>query len=334
MDSHFLRRITNLSEHRTFHAMDSALAGTEYRIFAKLPVRDVLDAGRMADLSKHLRNTLNTSHFDFVVVSPDHLPKYAVEFDGPHHFQYRTAQISDIRKNKLCAVAGLPLLRVTDAELEIHDSISILEFMTQRMLAWEQRYPVLQAEMAERIRSLSADELRQFTEDGVLDPSLDASFWFDLEHPFPLTAALRSELSRCHGLREEPPSTGGTDRWFHVLPVGSGGAGCTHLERVSFGIYRGRPDRASLQWRNGHLTTPGVEVLTEGKIAVGLRWPLIIEEDYDGEEAPIDYMLRTGRMPICFPDLPGAHVPSICEAVAEYLALREVSRWADVHAPR
>jgi len=124
--------------------MESALAGTEYRIFAKLPIRDVIDADRMTDLPKPLRNTVNTSHFDFVVVSPDHRPKYAVEFDGPHHLQYRETRIRDIRKNKLCAAAGLPLLRVTDAELEIHDSVSILEFMTQRMLAWEHRYPLIQ----------------------------------------------------------------------------------------------------------------------------------------------------------------------------------------------
>jgi hypothetical protein len=222
---------------------------------------------------------------------------------------------------------------VTDAELETHDSVSILEFMTLRMLAWEHRHPLIQDEMADQIRSLSADELLRLTENGVLDPSLDASFWFDLEHPFPLTAALRLDLGRRYGLREEPPTTGAPDTWFQVLPGGSGGAGCTHVERVSFGIYRGRPAGASLQWRSGHLVTPGIDVVTEGKVAVGLRWPLIIEEDFDGEEAPIDYMLRTSRMPICFPDLPGAHVPSICQAVAEYLALREVLRWAHVHAP-
>jgi Protein of unknown function (DUF2726) len=330
-----LRRITNASEHSTFRAIEAAIMGTEYRVFPKLPIHEVLDVASLPDLSKPLRNTLNTSHFDFVVVGPDHMPKYAVEFDGPHHFEYRNTRSSDIRKNKLCAIAGFPLLRVTDVELETLDDVSILEFMTHRMVAWEDRYPALRAEMDERISFLSADELRQLTENGCLDPSLDAFFWFDQEHPFPLAAALRSRLGRCHGLLEQPPASGSAiDTWFQVLPVCGGGAGCTHRERVSFGIYRGRPGRAPLRWHGGHLTAPGIDVLKEDSVAVGIRWPLIIEVDYDGEEAPIDYMLRTGRVPVCFPNLPGAHVPSICEAVAEYLALREVARWADAHPRR
>jgi hypothetical protein len=311
--------------------MEAALAGSNYRIFPKLPIREVLNVDGFPDLTRQLRNTLNTSHFDFVVVAPDHRAKYAVEFDGPHHLQYAKTRRSDIRKNKLCAIGGLPLLRVTDVGLEMLESVSILEFMTRRILAWEQRYTDLQAELQDSISSMSAGELRRHTEHGFLDPSLDSTFWFDMEHPFPLTDSARSRLVERHGLHDHVPPNSLTQLWYHVLPAPGGPLGCTHFELAFFGIYRGRGECATLNWSGGHLTTPGVEVLHEGKASVGIPWPLIIEEDYDSTEAPIVFQMRTGRDPVYFPNLAGAHVPSICEAVAEYLALREISKWADVH---
>jgi hypothetical protein len=62
------------------------------------------------------------AHFDFVVherlagAHPTH-PLFAVEFDGTQTHASAVAQQRDLRKNRLCAASGLPLVRVDDTFL-------------------------------------------------------------------------------------------------------------------------------------------------------------------------------------------------------------------------
>lgn len=75
-------------------------------------------------------------HFDFVVHrESDHEPEVAIEFDGFGHDDPRQTE-RDIIKNRLCAVAGLPLLRIGGAELQVHEQVTILEWLLGRFIAW------------------------------------------------------------------------------------------------------------------------------------------------------------------------------------------------------
>jgi len=86
-------------------------------------------------LSAADQNSLLTSHFDFVVGDRrTQRPVFAVEFDGPLH-EVGPQRTRDIRKNRLCAAAAFPLLRIGYAALERYEQLTVLEFMLQRFVA-------------------------------------------------------------------------------------------------------------------------------------------------------------------------------------------------------
>ncbi len=133
-----IQRLTTVSEALAENIIRSVLAGTKWTVALKLPVQVVV--GREADgLSTDEFSLYTRGHFDFVVYrADDHVPKFAVEFDGFGHENAR--QIArDVIKNRFCAQAGLPLLRIGTTELSERDEISILEWLLDRFVAWEER---------------------------------------------------------------------------------------------------------------------------------------------------------------------------------------------------
>jgi hypothetical protein len=77
------QRILNASERQTDEVLRSSLAGTGYRIFARLPLAKVIQREHGETLSKNNRKFLKESELDFVVANADSIPEFAVEFDGP-----------------------------------------------------------------------------------------------------------------------------------------------------------------------------------------------------------------------------------------------------------
>jgi hypothetical protein len=64
-----------------------------------------------------------------------------------------------------------------------------------------------------------------------------------------------------------------------------------------------------------------------------MEWTLPVVEDYDPDEPPFEYLLRTGSSPIMFQGLPGAHLPDIAEQFSEYLSLQRIEKWATENIP-
>lgn len=122
-----VKKVNNTSEQITFSEIMKGFEGEDYFIFPKLQIKDVLDNEICKKLTKRERNYFNTSHFDFVVTEKNHRPLFAVEFDGPYHEIYKeSVRPRDIIKNRICQIAELPLIRVSDYEVEKYDSISVL----------------------------------------------------------------------------------------------------------------------------------------------------------------------------------------------------------------
>ena len=102
--------------------------GSKYglAVYPKVRVADVLDLDAMQIDGAHKSFGLR-AHFDFVVYR-DHFPLYAVEFDGPAHTRPIQRE-RDAKKDKLCKLDGLPILRVNSRHLT-------KDFGDLTLLAW------------------------------------------------------------------------------------------------------------------------------------------------------------------------------------------------------
>lgn len=129
------------------------------------------------------------SHFDFVVETAPTTryplrPVFAVEFDGPTHVT-PDAMARDLRKNRLCAASGLPLLRVGDGEIAPRERMTFLRWITRQWALRHAEIPRLAIEREARLEELGADEIQACGEYLLCEhPDLDIDFVFALEHPF------------------------------------------------------------------------------------------------------------------------------------------------------
>lgn len=335
------QRILNASEQQTDEVLRSSFAGTGYRIFARLPLAKVIQREPRETLSNKDREFLKESELDFVVVNADSRPEFAVEFDGPYH-QLVNHIKPDARKNKLCDLAKLPLLRITDTELEEFDKYTILEFIVMRFLTWQNEYKEIEQDIAEYVETLDERQRQELLDGCIADPSIDSAFHFDLRHPFPRTRELAKRLLTEHGvvsLFAEPflksMTTPPTYKLFcdvsrrqqrfegHGLIVR-----CDYVISRSTEPFFGVKTIASEQDRSTST------VLKRGAVDFRIRCTLPIDPDYDPAEAPIDYVSRTGKFPVSFQELPGVDAFDIAENMSKYLGLREVEKWMERNKPQ
>lgn len=336
------QRILNASEARTEDLLRGALAGTGYRVFARLPLAKVLQREHAETLTRQDRRFLESSELDFVVANANCIAEFAVEFDGPFH-QLDEVEGRDVRKNKLCSLAKLPLWRITDTELEEFDRYTILEFIIMRFLAWRAESDDINRRIAEYVSTLDEPQKDALVEGGIADPMIDPTVHFDIAHPFPRTRDAARRLLDRHGivsLMTQPflkrvlpakpfqlfadvfaPSQERFDG--HDLVVR-----CDYMVSRSEEPFFGTKTIANGQDRNSS------QIVHKGAIDFRLRALLPIVSDYDPNETPIEYFLRTGEMPISFPELPGVTPHDIGETVSEYLGFREVEKWADKEHPK
>lgn len=105
-----LKRLLNLPESVTDARLREICAEFDANVNPKVRVADVfeIEASGIAD---QLYSFALKSHFDFVITGSDHLPIFAVEFDGPVH-RSADAKRRDQLKNELCDHFEFQLLRI------------------------------------------------------------------------------------------------------------------------------------------------------------------------------------------------------------------------------
>lgn len=324
-----VQKINNTSEYITYTELSKGLEGSGLLIFPKLLLKDVIAKEVRDSLTKSLKNTIEKSHFDFVVTDDKHMPLFAVEFDGPHHKIYDKKIKSDIRKNRICQIANLPLIRVSDAHLIQHDYVSIVQFIVYRFKMWRENSHIILKEIANKIDEMTDAESQRFNEDN-LSVDHDPSFQFHLMYPFPKSQQIETQLDKEFGLKPFPPNKGGIHAfWYAISPGGRGTlpSGKDYLQ-YSYGIYWGKY-KNRLSWNNGKLQDPDTQILCEDRMQIDFEWPLVTAEDYDLAEPPYLYFDRNGHMPVYFGDIPGAQLPYIIDAICEFFCYKRVLEWAE-----
>lgn len=132
-----LKRMATPFEFAALKAVETALQGSGWQVALKPRVQDVIDKEEDDDLWDDEFSLYTRGHFDLVVYGGEHLlPSFAIELDGPTHQHPRRVE-RDIRKNLLCAGAGLPLLRLGGSDLSMAEQIGLLTWLTERFIEWQ-----------------------------------------------------------------------------------------------------------------------------------------------------------------------------------------------------
>ena len=104
-----MKRLLNYSEDKTFRELGGVAERHGLSVYPKVRIADVLPIENSGIDSELYRYALQ-AHFDFVVAGDDHIPIFAVEFDGPSHQDPVQAK-RDRKKNDLCKRFSFPILR-------------------------------------------------------------------------------------------------------------------------------------------------------------------------------------------------------------------------------
>lgn len=108
--------LVNQYEKKTFDLLVKLAGGEQAHLFSKQSLKEALPF-ESADLSRDLRDFCWKGHFDFVVTDSEFVPLFAVEFDGWRH-RTEEQMTRDRKKDKLCRIFSLPLLRINSRYLE------------------------------------------------------------------------------------------------------------------------------------------------------------------------------------------------------------------------
>lgn len=313
-------RLLNTSEYYAEKALRKALKGTRFRVFAQLPLSKVIQREKGESLSRGERTLLAASELDFVVYDENSEPVFAIEFDGSAH-DYTEQKERDLRKNKVCQKADLPLLRITDEYLEEYEKITLLEFVIQRFVSWDIEKDELIQEMYDNISLLNNEEFQEISQGGILDPSIDPTVIFDINHPFPAIEETAKRLLQDFGIISNYHSPKTLEKIIDDCPYRylDRGMSMEHGEKF---VVRKKYELAKI---SGKKTLVNIH---EGEIKFGLQWILPLTDDLSEEESFFEYRARTGKIPYSFQDIPGASIPEIAEQMCEYLCLRDVESWA------
>jgi uncharacterized protein DUF2726 len=201
-----VRRLTSSSEARVEHLLRRALANSEYFITLQTSIQAVLEKDP-GELTEDEMSLFTRGRFDFVVChSNDHWPEFGVEFDGFGHENPKQLE-RDVIKNRLCASAGFPLMRVGLDELRETDQVSVLEWLVQAFVTFQKTVDALDDEP-----NSEAEVEGEPDEPDALDDELESASTyvfgedgdvFESEHPFPANAAIARRLLQRFGISAE-----------------------------------------------------------------------------------------------------------------------------------
>lgn len=128
--------------------IDSLLAGTGWFLTVETRVRDWIQLEPEETVPEDLALTFKHGRFDFVIASSESaVARLVIELDGPTHVD-PVQLAADARKDELCLLAGLPIIRLALAHLEIKDQATALEWIVAEFVRFQKEYPAVRREWA------------------------------------------------------------------------------------------------------------------------------------------------------------------------------------------
>ncbi len=332
----------NKSEKRTESIIKSVLENQGYRIVHSVKMKDIIEYHDRDNLTEEEKKYIEEGEIDFVIYNAEDNAILALEFDGPLHELKNKKIKTDIRKNRLCNSASLPMIRVTDVFIETKWEVPILEYILDRFV----RYESAAESIREEIENIYSEEdidrlLKEYYP--ILPPELDVEFLYGLENGFPGTKEIGKRLfdefeivSNIYQTKAVADYVKNSTRYrkcmiFPGQPIDYSGTKTFFksewfLYEIETGSYN------PISFKNGLVSGQGVTSLGSGQAEFALNTILHIKEDFDPyKESIIEYFQRTGDVPFIPQGLPGASFFGIGQIIAEFLALRDAEIWVYKH---
>ena len=321
-----LRKFETGPESQARRVLVRALEGTRYWVNAHTRLEDVIEPEDDDDPAD--RQFLRDAHFDLTIHKESRREVlWAFEFDGPTH-QSPVQHRRDVRKNRICLSAGLPLLRIDDTHLSANEKQAVLDWHVRRWLAYEETMPKLLEERDREIAAIPSDEIEQA---GMFllgeRPHLDVELVFELNNPYEPTLALARRLRRRYGMHTTHLDSGETMR------------GVEYLIRFD---WMGAVQDLTVQGFHSRWICPVRVERFDGFLCNTRREPQTVLETSGVWQSRIAYPVREGPEPTgsrvtewlagrgwleAGPAGGGAH--EVGKVLAEYNALREIELWAE-----
>jgi hypothetical protein len=320
------KRLLNHSEKIAQEVINKVLQGTRFTVLSQVPLRKLVEYERN-ELSTLEWRTYSESSIDFVVINEESYPILAVEFDGPSHDLYPKKKAADIRKNRLCYNAEIPLFRIGDEQVREEDKVSILEFIVYRAVNWYLKRDEIYDTIQEDIDQMDAEQIESLTAERILDPSIDPGFIYDCAHLFSGSHEVAARLGQKYRIKCEMMNVSHihvSNPNFVVSYIGgstmamsSGELKVTarcRLKNISELCYKITPSE-------------GIEF----EASYSPQIDLIIEDDFLSYSDLQAYYNERRKWPIGMQFFPGLSANTLGEHLSEYYALKRVEEWAEKH---
>lgn len=105
--------LLSISERHVYEILSDIFRNTEYAVFPKVRLWDIVDVDYPYKNHKGYQNKISKKHVDFVVCKGNYLvPVLVIELDGSSHLTDQGTIYNDTIKNNVFVAAGVPLLRI------------------------------------------------------------------------------------------------------------------------------------------------------------------------------------------------------------------------------
>ncbi|MFD7294761.1 DUF2726 domain-containing protein [Streptomyces sp. NPDC059897] len=325
-----LNAFENQSERRTRRILTFATADTLYWVNAKTRLEDVFTPSRSDPEDE--RRFLRDAHFDYTLHrQSSNTAIWAFEFDGPGHRTDPDAIRRDILKNRICAKANLPILRIEDELLEAIDGISLLEWLIKRWMIHKRIIPGMISERNKNAAAIPEEEwdALQISE-GLFStpPELDVDFLFNLNNPYPPLQKTSTRLLNTYGIREGL-SLELDPNWREMTAEVTWELSTEGPlpDLANHGMYSRSFCEVELR-RAGESWPSKPRFATTGEYMARIAYPT-----FPNQRTPFDLNPKTKELGLCGPPH-GGSLWAAGPQIAWHKALMEVEKWAAKNLPR
>ncbi|EDY62616.1 DUF2726 domain-containing protein [Streptomyces pristinaespiralis] len=329
-----LHAFENQSEKRTRRILEIATQESSmYWVNAKTRLEEVLSPSKNDSPAE--RRFLRDAHFDYTLhkESSDKVV-WAFEFDGPGHSSDPDAIRRDRLKNRICAKANLPLLRIEDDLLQATDGVSLLEWLIRRWMSYERILPRMAQDRDRTAAAMSDedwDELKISQDVFILPPELDTEHLFSLRNPYPPLPKISVRLLKTFGIRE-PLSLELNPDWREFEDIettwhlSTNGGPLPDLN--NHGLYSRSYCEVALRRVGEEWPSPPVFAAT-GEYMARVSYPT-----FPNQRTPFERNSATDEFEApCGPPYGGSLWAAGAE-IAWYRGMREVEKWATKNLPK
>ncbi len=180
------------SELLVFHEINAALRNSDIHVIPQQTLQSVINVQSLSLTTKE-RKTAKNAVFDFIITDKETNPLFAIEFDGPWHYDCPKTHESDLRKISICDKAGLPLLRIDYKLYDKFEKSKIVSFIVYRYLKWISEKDQLSKEFQEKVEyqvSIGKSSREIFDYFCVSEPEIE----FNFKYYFPEIYNLEKKL--------------------------------------------------------------------------------------------------------------------------------------------